>query len=95
MTPQQSLKGTAAPGELRPQQELHEQAVAHGGPHQNTEKKREEGTEEKSKEQGVAERNHYTLDPNVLCCLCLPQELSVICGNTNSKIIGRVGTYFP
>lgn len=53
-----------------PQQELHEQAVAHGGPTADQRKRvRRKEEQEKSKEQGAAERNPYTLaQPWLLLC---------------------------
>lgn len=77
-----------------PQQELHEQAVAHGGPTAEQRKRvRRKEEQEKSKEQGAAERN---LHPCTTLAVALPKGLSVICGDINSKILGsRVGRCFP
>lgn len=48
--------------------------------------KKEGGAGEKSKEQGVAERNHYSL---TLTSCALPKGLRVTCGDNKGKRLGR------
>lgn len=59
------------------QQELHEQAVAHGGPtleHRKRVRRKEEQKKKVRNKEWQKESTTTTLDLNVLCCLLLCQR---------------------